>query len=91
MKTNPKGALKMYAKNEPAMKRNEGVINDLPGKPYTIKANDKIPDNCKYPLVLIQAAQNQKQTNTGALAKLLMLKIGAKEMLTVNIQIYRIV
>ena len=31
---------------------------------YLIETNDKIPDNCKYPLALIQAAQNQNQTNT---------------------------
>ena len=54
---------------------------------YIIEANDKIPDNCKYPLALIQTAQNQKQTNTGRLAKLLKLKIGAKVMLIVNIDI----
>ena len=74
----------MYAENETAMKRNESVLNELPGEPYIIEANDKIPDNCKYTLTLIQAAQNQKQTNTG-LAKFLNLKIGAKVMLTVNI------
>ena len=38
-------------------------------------------------MALIQAAQNQRQTNTGGLAKLLKLKIGAKVMLTVNIDI----
>ena len=67
------------------MKRTEVVLIDLPGKLYTIEANDKIPGNCKYPLALIQAAQNQKQTNTGGLAKLLKLKIGAKVIITVNI------
>ena len=45
------------------------------------------PNNCKYPLTLIQAAQIQKQTNTGDLVNLLMPKIGAKLMLTVNIDI----
>ena len=69
------------------MKRNEAVLNELPGEIYTIEANDKIPYNYKYPLALIQAAQNQKQTNTGSLAKLLKLKIGPKLMLTVNIDI----
>ena len=69
------------------MKRNEAVLTELPGELYTIEANVKIPDNCKYPLALIQAAQNQKQTNTGGLPKLLKLKIGAKLMLTVNIDI----
>ena len=36
---------------------------------------------------MILAAQNQKQTNTGGLTKLLKLKIGAKLMLTVNVDI----
>ena len=70
----PKDAWHMIAENQPAMKRNEAVLSDLPGELYTIEANDKIPDNCKYPLALIQAAQNQKQTNAGGLAKLLKLK-----------------
>ena len=54
----------MYAESEPAMKRNEAILNELPGELYTIVANDKIPDNCKYPLALIKAAQNQNKTNT---------------------------
>ena len=45
-----------------------------PGQLYTIEANDKILDYCKYPLTLIQSAQSQKQTNTRGLAKLLNLK-----------------
>ena len=36
----------MYAENEPAMKRNEAVLNNLPGEHCTIEADDKIPDNC---------------------------------------------
>ena len=83
----PVDASHMYAENEPAMKRNEAVLNNLPGELYTIEAADKIPDSCKYPLALIEAAQNQKPTNTGGLAKVLKLKIGAKVMLTVNIDI----
>ena len=46
----------MYIENEPAMKRNDTVLNDLPGQLYTIQYNDKIPDDCKYQLALIQAA-----------------------------------
>ena len=60
-----------YAENGPAIKRNEAVGNDLPGQLYTIEANGKIPDNCKYPLALIQVAENENQTNTGGLGKLL--------------------
>ena len=77
----------MYAENEPAMKRNDAVLKDLSGELYTIEADDKIPDNCRYALATIQAAQNQKQTNTGGLAKFLKLEVGAKVMLTVNLDI----
>ena len=52
----PIDTLHMYAENEPAMKRNKAVLNVLPEEVYTIKANEKIPNNSKYPLTLIQAA-----------------------------------
>ena len=42
----PKDALYMYAENEPAIGRNEAVLNNLPGELYTIEADDKIPYNC---------------------------------------------
>ena len=77
----------MYAENEPAISRSEAVLNNLPGEIYTIEADDKIPDNCKYQLAMILPAQNQKQTNTGGLARSLKLKIGPKVMLTVNVDI----
>ena len=83
----PVDVLHMYTENKPAVKRNEAVLNNLPSELYTIEADDKIPDNCKYPLALIEAAQNQKPTNIGGLAKVFKLKIGAKVMLTVNIDI----
>ena len=66
------------------MKRNEAVLNDLPGEPYTIEASDKVPHNCKYPLALIQAAQNFCFGKSRRFSKLLQLKIGAKVTLTVN-------
>ena len=69
------------------MKRNEALLNDLPGELYTVEADDKVPDNCKYPLAMIEASQNQKQTNTGGLTKLLKLKIGARVTLIVNVDI----
>ena len=77
----------IYTENEPAMKKNEAVLNELPGELYTIEANDKIPDNCKHTLALTQAAQNKKQINTGGFKKFIKLKIGPKVMLTVNIHI----
>ena len=69
----------MITEKEPTIKRNEAALNDLTGKLFTREANC-----CKYPLVLIQAAQNHKQTNAGGLPKLLNLKIDAKIMLTTN-------
>ena len=61
----PKNALHIYTENEPPIDRNEVVLNNLPGEPYTIEVDDKITDNCKYQLTMILAAQKQKQTNTG--------------------------
>ena len=43
----------------PVMERNDTVLNDLLDKLYTIETDGNIPDNCKYPLATIQAAQNQ--------------------------------
>lgn len=36
-------------------------LKNLVGKVYTREANNNIPDNLKYLLATIQAAQNQKQ------------------------------
>ena len=77
----------MYPENNPDMKRNDAVVNYVPGKLYIIEADDKIPDNCKYILAAIQAAKNQKQTNTGRLAKLFKLKISANVILIDNLDI----
>ena len=76
--------MNIYGENETAMERNEAVLNEFNAKLYLTEANDKIPGNCKYLLTLTQGPQNQKQTNTEGLAKLLKLKIGVKIMLTVN-------
>ena len=48
----PEEALHMFAENESAIKRNEAVLNDLSCEVYTVLANDKIPDNCKYPFAI---------------------------------------
>ena len=58
-----------------------GHFSRSAGDLYAKEANEKSPDNCKYPAALLQAAQNQKQTNAEGLAMLLKLKIGLKIML----------
>ena len=52
-----------------------------------IETYDKILNDCRYPLPIIQAAQNQKQTNTRGLGNLIHLKIDAKVILTTDINI----
>ena len=65
------------------MRRNEAVLDNLPGELYSIEANGKIPHNCNHPLVPIQ---NQKQTNTRDSGKML-LKIGAEVMWIVIVDV----
>ena len=75
----------MCTEKEAAVKRNEEALNDLSSDFWTIEANIKIADNYKQPLATTQDGQNQKLTNTEGLEKLLWLKIGAKVILTVNL------
>ena len=56
----PKDALQMYGENELVIGRIKAVLNNLPDEFYTIDADDKIPDNFKYPLAMILAAQNKR-------------------------------
>ena len=81
----PRYSLHMYSENKSAVKINEAVLNDLHGDLYTVEANDKIPDSCKYPLATVKGTP--KTTNTEGLSKLVKLKISAKVMLTVNLDI----
>ena len=55
IKNYPNDALHIYSENEPAMERNVAVLSDLPGEFYKIKADDKIPVNCKYSLATVQS------------------------------------
>ena len=66
----------MNTENERAMKRNYVLLNNFPGELYTIETDERITDNHKYPLATMQC-----------LAKLLKMKIGAKVMLTANLNI----
>ena len=68
-KSHPYDELHMYPENARKVLRKQTVLNDLTGKIYSIEANKKIPDDFNYPSPLILAVQNQKKTNTGALAK----------------------
>ena len=77
----------MFAENYPTVKHNRKMLDKLPGKMYIINAIDQIPADCKQPETLISLAQNKKQSEIGDLAKCLELKVGAKVMVTVNVDI----
>ena len=77
----------MYAENYPTVKHNRKTLDKFPGKTCTINAIDQIPADCKYPAALISLAQNKKQSETGGLPKCLELKVGAKVMVTVTVDI----
>ena len=47
--------LHMYAKKAPAAFKHQIVLSSLPGEVYSVEANDKIPDGCRYPFSIIQA------------------------------------
>ena len=81
-KTYPYDVLYIHTESSLTVLRNQPCL-----KNQSIEANDKIPDDCRYPFSVIQAPQTQKQTNTGGLAKFPQLKIGTKGMLTVSIDI----
>ena len=70
--------LHRFAENEFVNRHNKQFLECLSGDTFKIDAIDAIPVNCDSNESLIQAAQNQKLTNTGGLAKL---KIGVKNWL----------
>ena len=69
------------------LKDNRKILDKLPSKTYTINAIDQIPADFKYPATLISLALDKKQPETGGLANRLELKVGAKVMVTVNVDI----
>ena len=85
-KNYPHDALYIYTENAPTVLRNQAVLNNLSGHVYSIRGNGKFSGECRYPFSVIQATQNQNQTNTD-LAKFPQLRIGGKVMLAVNIDI----
>ena len=84
-KNYPHEALHLYAENTPVLEHNERRLDCLETPLFTIHAIDEIPRNVSASLV--NAALERKQSETGGLARILKLKIGAKVMLTSNIDI----
>ena len=83
----PRNAVHMFAENYANVVHNKKILDTLPGELSRINAVDNIPADCKYPHQSIVSVQNRKQTDTEGLEKCLKLKVGAKVMVTVNIDI----
>ena len=80
----PRNVLHMYAENQPTILQNQIILDDLPGEIYSVEAQDRV-----FQIIasIPHTKENRKQAETGGLAKSLQLKIGAKVMLRVNIDI----
>ena len=63
------------------------MLNQLAGLPIEIEVIDIVPSNCGFTESDIIAAQNRKPSETGGLVKCLKLKLEAKVMLTVNLDV----
>lgn len=79
--------LHIFAENIPFNKHNRSFLANLPVQLLEIESADDLPSNCSYPQQVIAVVQNPKQTETVGLARLLELNVGARIMLTVNIDI----
>ena len=42
--------MNMYTESAPTVLRNQTVLNNLPDEVYSVEANEKTPDDCRYPL-----------------------------------------
>ena len=83
----PQQALHIFAENAPALTHNDSMLNQLTGLPIEIEATDIVPSNCGFTKTDILAAQNRKPSDTGGLVTCLKLKLEAKVLLTVNLDV----
>ena len=83
--TFPKEAIHIFAENKPASCHNQGMLNQLNSPFYRIEALDEIPNNLT--VSDINRALSKRQSETGGLGTILELKVGARVMLTSNIDI----
>lgn len=77
--------LHIFAENAPAKLYNDSKLELLEGRCHFIPAMDEIPEN--VPKSVIDRTLKQNQSRTGGLAQILKIKVGARVMLTTNIDI----
>ena len=81
----PIDALHIYAENSPCHEHNKNMLDALDNILYTVHAIDEAPKNVSKDI--IDKALSRNQSQTGGLAQTLYVKINARVMLTVNIDI----
>ena len=81
----PHDALHIFAENKPCQEHNRNMLNSNQNSLRSISAIDDLPK--KVSKDVIEKALNRNQSETGGLAKILEIKINARVMLTVNIDI----
>ena len=81
----PTDALHIFAENKPCQEHNRTMLNSNGNFVCTIPAIDVLPKNVSRDV--IEKVLNRNQSETGGLARILEIKINARVMLTVNIDI----
>lgn len=69
-----KHGLHVFAESVPVSSHNMELLNELSNNKIEICFIDAIPTKCKIPQCQITAAQNESQSRTGGLTKILKLK-----------------
>ena len=83
----PKEALHIFAENGPVLIHNDSMLSQLAGLPIEIEAINIVPSNCGFTESETIAEQNRKPFDTGGLVKCLKLKLEAKVMLPINLDV----
>ena len=83
----PKYALHMYAENKPSVDYNELMLNEILGELISINATDEVPQEIHFSDKQTETIRARTIGDTGNLASILNLKVGAQVMLTINIDL----
>ena len=83
--TYPTDALHIFAENKPCQEHNNDMLNSNENTLCLIPAIDQLPKNVSRDVV--EKVLDRKQSETGGLARMFQIKVNARVMLTVNIDI----
>ena len=83
----PESAVHIFVENKPVEHHDEVQLGKLDSDLVSIQATDEIPKHIKLTESQVEAIKQRKFSETGSLAYLWKLKIGAQIMLTANVNI----